>query len=171
MLSFKHRLSYTVMPAELIGRDPSSWFKTILVDKGSSAGVRQGAGVITPYGVVGKVISVSPTTATVLLITDVNSAVDVVVKRTRSRGIIEGFGENSCLLNYVLKADQLQEGDTIVTTGLNNIYPKGMVIGKIQTLSQEKSGFFQSVVVVPAVDFSKLHEVMIVIKEQPPEQP
>ncbi len=169
LLSFKQKLAYKILPAEIIGRDPSSWFKTILIDKGKLDGVLRGSGVITPQGVVGKVINVALTTSKVLLITDVNSSVDTVVKRTRSSGILEGYGENSCILSYVMKTEQLLADDTIVTSGLNGVYPKGILVGKIHNLSSEKSGFFQFVEVKPSVDFSKLNEVLIVLKEKPAE--
>lgn len=167
LLSFKQRQPCRIVPAEIIGRDPSSWFKTILIDKGSRHGVFSGAGVITPRGIVGTVIEVSPAVAKILLITDPNSAVDVQVKRTRTSGILEGCGENRCSLSYVIKTEDLHPGDPIVASGLNGIYPKGLPAGAITSFSHEPAGFFQYVAVQPAVDFSKLNEVLIVLKEEP----
>jgi len=166
LLSFKRRFSYTVLPAEIIGRDPSSWFKTILVDKGKKDGVQPGLGVITPKGIVGKIINVSDDSSKILLITDVNSAVDAVLKRTRKRGIVEGFGENRCKLSYVLKTEDINLDDRIVGSGLNGTYPKGVLIGIVSNIVKNKSGFFQLVELKPSVDFSKLTEVLIVLKEK-----
>jgi rod shape-determining protein MreC len=100
-----------------IGRDPSSWFKTILIDKGSDDGVSRGAGVITPEGMVGRMVEVAASTSKVLLITDINSSVDAVVKRNRARGIVEGQGENRCRLSYVLKTEDVQPDDVLVSSG------------------------------------------------------
>jgi rod shape-determining protein MreC len=164
LLSFKKRFAYKILPAETIGRDPSSWFKTILIDKGKKDGVMRGSGVITPKGVVGKVINVSNNTSKVLLITDVNSSFDAVVKRSRERGVVEGYSENSCKLSYVLKTEDIKAGDVIVSSGLHNIYPKGVLIGAVSNIIKNKSGFFQFVEIRPSVNFSKLNEVLIVLK-------
>lgn len=171
LLAFKETLAFEILPAEITGRDPSSWFKTILINKGSRDGIRPGAGVITPSGVVGKIISVGFSFSKVLLITDVNSAVDAVVARTRSRGILEGAGENQAVLSYVLKSEQLMPGDSIITSGMNSIYPKGITLGTISAVSAERSGFFQRVEVLPAVDFTKLNEVLVVLREEIEPQP
>ncbi len=166
LLSFKQKLAYKILPAETIGRDPSSWFRSIIINKGEADGVSRGCGVITPQGIVGKVIAVSPSTSKVLLISDVNSALDAVVKRTRSSGIVEGYSENSCMLSYVMKTESLQPGDVIVSSGRNGIYPKGILVGTIKKISLKKSGFFQFVEVTPSVDFSKINEVLIILREK-----
>jgi len=166
ILAFKKKFEYKMVAAEIIGRDPSSWFKTIIVDKGGSDGVEKDSGVITPDGVVGKVIEVTGGSAKVLLITDVNSSVDALIKRSRARGIVVGYNESSCILSYVLKTEDIAPGDMLSTTGQNSIYPKGVQIGSIKNIRKDKSGFFQFVEVCPSVDFSKLHEVLIVLKEK-----
>ncbi len=168
LLSFKKKFSYKILPAEIIGRDPSSWFKTILVDKGITSGIFRGAGIITPRGIVGKIINVSGNTAKALLITDVNSSVDALVKRTRARGIVEGNSENSCKLSYVLKTEDIKTGDVIISSGLHGIYPKGVLIGKVSGVVKNRPGFFLFIQVKPSVDFSKLNEVLIVLKKKQP---
>jgi len=165
LLAFKNKFEYKMLPGEIIGRDPSSWFKTILVDKGENDGVEKDAGVITPAGVVGKVIDVTGNSSKVLLITDVNSYVDAIIKRSRTRGVVVGYRQNMCNLSYVLKTEDIALGDSIVSSGLNSIYPKGVLIGTVSNLRKDKSGFFQFVEINPSVDFSKLHEVLIVLKE------
>lgn len=164
LLSFKEKFTYKILPAEIIGRDPSSWFKTITIDKGKNAGVLPESGVITPNGVVGKVINVSGNTSKVLLITDVNSSVDAVVKSSRARGIVDGYSENKCKLSYVLKKEEIKQDAVIVCSGLHGIYPKGVIIGIVSRVDQDKQGFFQFVEIKPSVDFSKLNEILIVIK-------
>lgn len=168
LLAFKKKLSYKSLTAEILGRDPSSWFKTLIVDKGARDGVVRGLGVITPTGVVGKIINVSHTTSKVLLITDANSAVDSVVKRHQVRGIIEGYSENRCKFSYVLKTEDIKPKDIILTSGLNGIYPQGILIGTVSDVVNKKSDFFQFVEVKPAVEFSKLYAVLILLKEKKP---
>lgn len=166
LLTFKEKFSYRMIPAEIIGRDPSSWFKTILIDKGKDDGIAHGAGVITPAGIVGRVIDAAASTSKVLLVTDINSSVDAVVKRNRARGIVEGQGENSCRLSYVLKTEDVQPDDVLVSSGLNSMFPKGVPIGRVLHVNREASGFFLTVELKPLVDFSKLDSVLVVLKEQ-----
>jgi rod shape-determining protein MreC len=164
LLVFRKKFEHTMLPAEIIGRDPSGWFKTILVDKGSKDGIAKDTGVITPDGVVGRVIEVGLNSAKVLLISDVNCYVDAVVKRTRTHGMVVGRGENMCTLAYMLKTEDVALGDVIISSGINTIYPRGIIIGSVTKINRDRSGFFQSIEVQPAVDFSKLHEVLIVLR-------
>lgn len=163
LLSFKEKHTYTVVPAEIIGRDPSSWFKTILINKGQTDGIMPGFGVITPSGVVGRVINVSRNTAKILLIVDVNSSFDALVKRTRARGIVDGFAENRCRLSYVLKTEDIRIGDVVVTSGLHKKVPGGVDLGKVVNIIKDQKGFFQHIEIEPAVDFSKLNEVLVAV--------
>jgi len=164
LLVFRKKFEHTMLPAEIIGRDPSGWFKTILVDKGSSDGICKDVGVITPDGVVGRVVEVGPNSAKVLLLSDVNSYVDAIVKRTRAHGMVMGRGGNMCTLSYVLKTEDVALGDVIVSSGINIRYPKGIIIGTVTKINSNRSGFFQSIEVQPSVDFSKLQEVLIVLR-------
>jgi len=166
LLDFKQQFEYTLLPAKTIGRDPSSWFKTILVNRGTSAGVTRGSGVISPQGVVGTVIDTALHSSKVLLISDQNSTVDIIVKRSRVRGILEGQDETVCRVNYIVKKEDVLPGDEIITSGLNAVFPGGILIGSVVETSNNPDGFFKHVAVAPAVDFSKLNEVLIVMKTQ-----
>jgi len=166
LLAFKEKYFYKMIPAEIIGRDPSSWFKTILIDKGSDDGVACGAGVIAPEGIIGQIVDVASSTSKVLLVTDINSSVDAVIKRNRTRGIVEGQGKNSCRLSFVLKTEDVLHDDILVSSGLNGMFPKGVPIGRVSHVVKETDGFFLSVELKPLVDFSKLESVLVVLKEQ-----
>jgi len=163
LLGFKKKLPYRFIPAEIIGRDPSSWFRTLLIDKGTDNGIRRGAAVMTARGLVGKIIAIQKTTAKVLLIIDRNSALDILVQRSRAKGIIEGRTEERCELCFVSKNEDIQTGDVIVTSGLDEIIPKGLAVGAVVNVVRNSPGFFQQVEVKPAVDFSKLEEVLVVL--------
>jgi rod shape-determining protein MreC len=166
LLNFKQQFSYQMLPAEIIGRDPSSWFKTILVNRGTEAGVTRGSGVVSPLGVVGTVIETTLHSSKVLLITDQNSAIDILAKRSRVRGILEGRAENACSVNYVVKSENIQKGDEIISSGLNAVFPHGILLGTVAETNNTPDGFFKKIAVVPAVDFSKLNEVLIVLTNQ-----
>jgi rod shape-determining protein MreC len=154
------------MVARVFARDPSSWFKTILVDKGEQDEVTKDMAVITAEGVVGRVIEVSPSVAKVLILTDPNSALDVLIQRSRCQGIMEGKMENVCILKYVQKSDDVQVGDKVVTSGLGGIFPKGLLTGTVTAVDRKRPGIFQYIEVTPAVDFSRLEEVLLLEGEQ-----
>jgi rod shape-determining protein MreC len=151
--------------ANVFARDPSSWFKTVLVDKGERDGIARDTAVAAAEGVVGRVIEVFPNTAKVLLITDPNSSVDAIVQRTRTQGILEGRLEEFCNLKYVRKGDDVQIGDRIVTSGLGGIFPKGLVLGTVTKVERRRPGIFQTVEVAPGADLSRLEEVLILSEE------
>ncbi len=166
LLAFKQQFSYHMMPAEIIGRDPSSWFKTIQINRGTKAGVARGSGVVSPQGIVGTVIETTLHSAKILLITDQNSSIDIIIKRSRVRGILEGLAENACTVNYVVKEEDIKEGDGIISSGLNAVFPSGILVGTVTKTNNNQDGFFKHIAVVPAVDFSKLNEVLVVLKNQ-----
>jgi rod shape-determining protein MreC len=147
--------------AQIFARDPSSWFKTLLVGKGEGEGVSKNMAVVVSEGVVGRVIEVSANTAKVLLVTDPNSAVDVIIQRSRAQGIMEGKVEEFGILKYVQKSDDVQVGDKVITSGFGGVFPKGLMMGTITKVERKRPGIFQYIEVTPAVDFSRLEEVLI----------
>jgi len=149
------------MVAQVFARDPSNWFKTVLVNKGEKEDVSKDMAVVTAEGVVGRVIEVSGDTAKVLLITDPNSALDVLIQRSRSQGIMEGKVGEVCVLKYVQKSEDVQVGDNVITSGLGGIFPKGLMVGMVTKADRKRPGIFQYIEVTPAVDFSRLEEVLI----------
>jgi rod shape-determining protein MreC len=164
LASLQGQYSHSVV-ANVFARDPSSWFKTVLVDKGDKDGVSKDMAVTVADGVVGRVIEVFPNTAKVLLITDPNSAVDVIVQRTRAQGIMEGRVDEFCILKYVKKSDEVQVGDKIITSGLGGIFPKGLLTGTVINVERKRPGIFQYVEIIPTADLSRLEEVLILNEE------
>lgn len=162
-LHFQKSSKTRVLAAEVIAKDPSSWFKTIVVDKGKSNGVEKGFPVVVPEGIAGQVIEASDNFSKVLLIIDRNSSVDALVQRTRARGIIKGESTNNCILEYALRKHDINVGDTIISSGLDGVYPKGLRLGEVAEITKRSSGIFQEVIVAPYVDFEKLEEVLIVL--------
>jgi rod shape-determining protein MreC len=163
LLEFKRSLQSPAVPAEIIGRDPSAWFKTVIIDKGHADGLRRGMPVVSSLGVVGQIIEVSGRQSRLLLIIDRNSGADALVQRTRARGIVKGTSQDECYLDYVLHADDVRAGDLVVTSGYDGIYPKGLLIGTVEAVDFKGGDFFKEVQIRPAVDFDKLEEVLVIL--------
>lgn len=163
---FKERTENRVIAAEIIAKDSSVWFKTIIIDKGINDGVKTGLPVVAPEGIAGQVIDVAGSYSKVLLIIDRNSAVDALMQRTRARGVIKGESEDRCFFKYALRKHDIRIDDIIVSSGLDGVYPKGLRIGRISEVIKTNSGIFQEVAVEPFVDFEKLEEVLIVLNSE-----
>jgi rod shape-determining protein MreC len=171
LLRFSKNIPRPMLPVQIIGIDPSSWFRTIVIDKGTKHGVDRGMAVVSPEGIVGHVLQTSPHCAKVLLITDFNSSVDAIVQRSRAKGIVEGSGDNLCRLKYAPRAHDIQLGDRVVTSGLGGRYPKGLLIGKISKIEKKSYGLFQKAEIKPSVNFTKLEEVFVITETYPIEIP
>jgi rod shape-determining protein MreC len=165
LLDFRRELPAGAITASIIAASATSWFQSCVLNKGSADGVRQGMAVVTPLGVIGKVVTVTGRTAKVLLLTDPNSGIDVMVQRTRSRGIVSGSLESGTVLKYIKRSEDVQEGDRLVTSGLDNVFPKGMLAGTVIKVRKQSRGLFQNVEVLPAVQASQVEEVLVVSGE------
>jgi rod shape-determining protein MreC len=147
--------------AQIIARDPSPWFKTIMIDKGSIDGLVKGSPVLVPEGIVGQIIKVARNYSRVLLITDRNSAVDSLIQNSRVRGIVKGNNEDPCSFLYTLRNDEVKEGEMIISSGLDQVFPKGMKIGRILKVTKVHSQLFQNITLETSVDFNKIEEVLV----------
>ncbi len=166
LLDFQKSITELVVAAEVIGKDPSAWFKTVIIDKGQADGLTRGLPVVMPQGIAGQVIEVSNHYSKVMLITDRNSAVDALVQRTRARGVVKGESAEQLRLAYVLRKKDVQVGDVVVSSGLDGIYPKGLRIGVVAQVIEHEADIFHEVVIAPFVDFEKLEEVLVVLDVQ-----
>jgi rod shape-determining protein MreC len=164
LLNFQQNTDEPLLPARVIGWDSSGLFKSITIDKGGHDGLTVNMPVVNAEGVVGRVVSVSSNCSQVLLITDQNSAVDGLVQRSRGRGTLRGRGASECYFDYVIKTCAIETGDTIVTSGMGGVFPKGLHLGTVTEIKDARTRLFKDVRVAPAVDFSKLEEVLIVLR-------
>lgn len=160
LLDFGNELELRSEGARVIGEDATSWFRTVTIDKGTVHGVREGLAVVNDQGVVGRVIRCTARTSRVLLVTDATSAVAAMVERTRSRGVGRGTGDG-ITLDYVPLPEDVKEGDIIITSGLGGVFPKGLTVGTVARIVKGGYGMFQTIELVPAVDFRHLEEVLI----------
>jgi rod shape-determining protein MreC len=166
LLRFQRSLTNRVVAAEVIGKDPSVWFKTVIIDKGKADGLQKGLPVVLPQGIAGQVIEVSDRYSKVMLIIDRNSAVDALVQRSRARGIIKGASADQCRFEFVLRKNDVQVGDTVVASGFDSVYPKGLRIGYVSDLSERSADIFYEITVTPFVDFEKLEEVLVILRPE-----
>ena len=162
LLDLRSHLSGTAISASIIANSATSWFQSCQLNKGSADGVRKGMAVVTPLGVVGQVVAVTPRTAKVLLLTDPNSGIDVLVQRTRARGIVSGSLENGTVLKYVKRSEDVQEGDRLITSGTDGVFPKGMLVGAVTKVLKQHIGLFQFIEVLPAVQAARVEDVLVV---------
>ncbi len=170
LLEFREKISSRAIAAEVIGQDPSSWFKSLTINKGEKDGVLKGMAVISPEGVVGQILKTAPHHSSVLLITDYNSAIDTIVQRTRAKAIVGGKGGNQCQLKYLLRTEEVAIGDIVVTSGLSGNFPKGLMVGEIMKVEKAGQGSFQYAELVPSVDLTKLEEVLVIMDSSIPLQ-
>jgi rod shape-determining protein MreC len=164
LLKFQENTEETFLPAKVIGWDSSVLFKSIIIDKGENDGLKINMPVVNSKGVVGRTVSVSPNYAQVLLVTDQNSAVDGLVQRSRCRGMLKGRGLSECSFDYVIKACDIETGDAIVTSGLGSVFPKGLYLGTVKKIKDSPDRLFKDVMVVSAVDCSKLEEILVILR-------
>ena len=169
LLSLNDALGGNSIAANVIGSDANGLSRTIVISQGSSAGIKRDMAVLSFQGVVGKVISVSPHAARVLLIDDHNSALDAFDQRTRTRGIVAGVVDDGITMKYVERSQDVRAEDVIVTSGLDGIFPRGLLIGTIKSVTGAGPGMFLNVTIAPAVNFHSLEQVLVVT--QMPERP
>lgn len=170
LLDMKQKNFPKAIAARVMAFDPRSEFKSIRIDKGSRQGIAPDMPVVASGGLVGKVGPVFKDEAYVLLIVDPASFVDCLVNRSRVRGLLAGSGTipNTDFkpgfltrLEYLKRESDIQAGDSLITSGLDRLYPKGILVGEVQTVDKDPLGLFQKAKVVPSVDFSGLEEVLI----------
>lgn len=157
--------SYATIPARVIARDPSSWFNTITIDRGSLAGIENNMPVVSAGGIVGRVISTGPLSAQVMLITDEKSGAGAVIGELESShafGSIKGMGDNGLLeMRYVSSQEKVAVGDTIETTGQDAVYPARLTVGSVQDFKAGSATQTQVIHIKPGANLDRLEEVMV----------
>ena len=164
LLDLRKSIPIRTQSARVIGVDATPYFRIVTIDRGSSDGVRSNLAVVAPEGVVGRVIDpVSRRTSKVQLLIDRNAAAGARLERTRVVGVVSaGTGESRLSLNYVSNFTDVIDGDVVVTSGTDGIYPKGFVIGRV-TSAGRSDGLYKNIHIQPEVDFSGLEYVLVVM--------
>ncbi|PSR22080.1 MAG: rod shape-determining protein MreC [Sulfobacillus acidophilus] len=156
---------WKLVTATVISRNPDTWFQTVVINRGSDSGIHAGMAVIEPQGVVGRVISTSPVSATVMLLLDPDSGVGAEDVRSQAAGVVSGRAAISDELTFQLFAHHpnIQPGDAVVTSSYNQYYPAGLLIGEVAKVSKTAYGLTETAVVVPSVNFNQIDNVMVVL--------
>jgi rod shape-determining protein MreC len=165
LLELRDALAIRAVAARVIGADATELSRTLILSQGSNAGLRRELPVISTAGVVGKLIAVAPNASRVLLIDDHNSGLDAFDQRSRARGIVGGLVDGELTMKYVDRTQDVKPGDSVVTSGMDGIFPRGLLVGQITRVSQEGPGLFLNVDIRPAADFGKLEQVLILTQK------
>lgn len=164
LLEMKGAVKAPTLAASVVGEDVTSWFRTMVIDRGSSSGIREGMAVLAADGVAGQIVKVAPTTSRVLLLTDHASGIAAVIQRSRARGVVKGKGEGLCSLEFTTRQEDVKVGDMVVASGIGGIFPKGLPIGEVTMVKRGEYGIFQTVSIRPAVNIAHLEEVLVVLR-------
>lgn len=167
LLDLKNALGLNVVGARVIGSDATGLASTILLDQGSRRGLKPGMAVVAQAGAVGKLVATSREASRVVLLDDHDCAVDAVDQRSRTRGIVSGVVEGGIIMRYVQRTDDVKVGDTLVTSGLDGAFPRGVLIGYVSRVERKGPGLFVHVAVKPAVDFRTLEQVLVIAQSPP----
>src|SRR5689334_21506474 len=162
LLQFKEQALPSMVAAQVIGRDSSNRYKSVILNKGDSDGIQKDMGVITPAGVVGRVVKTTGGTSVVLLLTDPNNAIAGLIQRPRYEGIVEGIPQGRARLKYIPMRSAVKEGDRVVTSGLVGGFPRGLAIGTITAIDREEGALFQTAELTPEVDLNRVEEVLVI---------
>ena len=166
LLDLREHLPLKTVAAEIIGAAASTDFRTLTIDKGTRDGVRSDMSVIAPAGIVGRLVVPSLRSAKVQLLIDRNAAAGAIVDRTRAQGVVVGGGDDRLRMDYVSEVFDVIVGDVVMTSGIDGIYPKGFIIGRVEAV-ERAGGAYKRITVKPAVDFSSLEEVLVVLTPTP----
>ncbi len=159
-LNFRKSVPYTALPAQVIGRDPSNWSNTLIIDKGLSQGIARDKAVISTKGLVGRIVELGNRSAKVLLITDPNSKVGVIIQRNRQGGMLIGRPDGKCRMIYIALDSDVAAGDRVLTAGLGSIFPKDILVGEVSAVEKEPGRLYKYAVINTAEDLSRLEEVL-----------
>ena len=161
LLALRERMPLVTEAATIIAGAASPDFRTLTIDKGTGDGVELDMAVIAPSGVVGRVIRPTGRAAMVQLLIDRNAAAGALIERSRVQGVVVGTGEGWLRFDYVPGTASVEPGDLVVTSGIDGIYPKGFILGQIESVERRGDGF-GAITLRPAVDFSTLESVLVV---------
>ncbi len=162
LLALRDRLPLSTLAGEVIGREGGGWVRTLTVNRGRGDGIGQQTPVIVPEGLVGRVVQVRARAAVVQLLNDPTSTVGAVVQRTRTAGLVEGDPGGTVRFKFMARDGAgVAPGDFVVTSGLGALFPKGLPVGRVIAIEDKGSALFHFAVLAPAVDFSRVEEVLL----------
>lgn len=162
LLQLRNQYNLDSTAARVIARSTDSWSSTITIDKGTTSGIQTGMPVMTSTGVVGQVSECGPTTATVRIITDESSGVSAKVQSSGAQGQLQGSADGTLHLNLIRTDQQVSTGDSVVTSGLGGVYPKGLPVGTVSNVTKCSGSLYYDITVEPLASVGSLEEVLVV---------
>ena len=162
LLKFRDDAYPKATAAKIIGRDPVAWRETVLLDKGGEHHIRKDMAVVVAEGLVGRVLEQGPFVSRALLLTDPDARVSALTSESRAQGVVAGDGSTTLKMTYLELESGAAVGQTVLTSGMGGLFPKGIMIGKIISLERDADGLHLVAKVEPAVHFSKLEEVLCI---------
>jgi rod shape-determining protein MreC len=157
---------YHKIAANVIARDASIWFRRLTIDRGTNDGVKMSMPVATAGGIVGRVVALGPNFAEVQLITDRHAGAGAMLQKSRDMGVVHGMDNGKCELREIPSGRDVQVGDVVESTGLDAIYPKGLVIGTIERVEDDPNAPWHRLIVQPGAPLDRLEYVMVLLVEQ-----
>jgi rod shape-determining protein MreC len=164
LMDFRASTKMKLLPARILARDLSADHSSVRINRGRDHGVQKFQGVINDQGVVGYILSTEPGSAQVILVSDRASAIDALVQRTRARGLVSGRGGALARLGYLQRADDVEKGDLVVTSGSRGFFPRGFPIGRVLEVGQTRLGISQEARLETVVQPSRIEEVFVVLQ-------
>lgn len=164
LLAFKQRSPRRMVAVQVIGRDISDWSRTILIDRGVKEGIREGMPVVAGGALAGKVIEAGSRVSKVMLLTDPDSRVACLIQESRQAGLVAGTVGGKILMKYIDLDAEVKPGELVITSGFGEIYPKGLVVGKVEGVMSESRGLYKCARILPQVNFSQLEEVLVIVE-------
>lgn len=165
-LALPARQPYPELAANVISRDASLWFRRLTIDRGTLDGVKRDMPVATAAGIVGRVISVGPNFAMVQVITDKHAGVGAMLQTSRAMGEVRGLDNDRCELKNVSSSENVEPGDSVVTTGLDRIYPKGLLVGTVERLDADPNGPWHKIIIKPGAPVDRVEHLLVLLVEQ-----
>jgi len=150
----------------VIGEDAVGWYRTFFINRGSDDGVQADMAVTVPEGLVGRVVRSASEMSQVLLVVDPSFSADCRISRTRDRGVISGSLDGGCVLRYISLKSDAKPGDTVMTSGLDGIFPRGLAVGAVEAVRKGDQGLFLEAQVMPAVNFREIEDVLVMLGKQ-----
>ncbi len=166
LLGLRKTVNHPMLAARVVGRNPSSIFKLIIINRGENDGLRAGLPVLTSLGVAGRILETSWKSSRVLLIIDENSNIDAILQNSRAHGILQGAASAGCKLKYVVKTADVKVGDVVLSSGMDGIFPKGLPLGVVSYVSRSNADMFQKINIAPFVNSLGMEEVLVIMTTQ-----
>lgn len=166
LTELQDNLALPSVRARVIGGDPTQWYHSRVLDQGTDSGITRDCATINADGVVGRIVQVSPKSSVLQLITDFDSGVGVLLENSRAQGVLKGGGRRAGSIEYVGSSESVVVGEKVLTSGLDQIYPKGLLVGYVVAASPSKQ-VFQKIDVTISADVLKLEEVLVLKRESP----